>query len=203
MRRRDAEPTRKSRTKSRLRAKSCPRSNCHYRHACFEEAFGRLQASALHKPTGRHAREAVAICQDASPPFLFNHCLRAYFWARLLDEDHRPFDDEAVFTALLLHELGLCEGHPVHPDPGECFTIVGARSASELAGRHGWPDRRAALASEAIALHLNISVGKVHGKEARMVRTGSGGDVAGLGLDVLPGDQINAVVDRYPRLEMK
>jgi hypothetical protein len=35
--------------------------------------------------------------------------MRSYFWAHLLDEDTKPFDDEAVFTALMLHDLGLTE----------------------------------------------------------------------------------------------
>jgi hypothetical protein len=39
------------------------------------------------------AREAVALAQGHSPPYLFNHCMRAYFRARLLDGDTRPFDD--------------------------------------------------------------------------------------------------------------
>jgi len=154
-------------------------------------------------PDSAITREALAICQDESPPFLLNHCLRAYFWARLLDEDSRAFDDEAVFTALLLHDLGLCERHQVRAGRVECFTVVGARAATELALRHGWSDRRASVAAEAIALHLNISVGEKYGKEAQLVRAGSGGDVAGLGLDALSRDQVDAVVGRYPRLDIK
>jgi hypothetical protein len=51
-----------------------------------------------------------------------------------------------------------------------------------LAARHHWDDARAHLAANAITLHLNVTVGDEHGKEAQMVRAGSGGDVAGLGL---------------------
>ena len=162
-----------------------------------------LEIDEILPPDSAITREALAICQDASPVFLFNHCLRAYFWARLLDQDRRPFDDEAVFTAMLLHDLGLCKEHRLGLGEGECFSIAGARAASRLALRHGWTDQRASLAAEAIALHLNVTVGDDAGKEAQMVRAGSGGDVAGLGLDVLEADQITAVVSRYPRLGMK
>lgn len=162
-----------------------------------------IDPDAILPPDSAITREALAICQDASPPFLFNHCLRAYFWARLLDDDTRAFDDEAVFTALLLHDLGLCEGHHVGPDQGACFTIAGAQAAMQLAARHGWPDRRVRVAAQAIALHLNISVHEKYGKEAQMVRAGSGGDVAGLGLDTLSREQIGAIVGRYPRLGIK
>jgi hypothetical protein len=154
-------------------------------------------------PDSAIVREAVAMCQDASEPFLVNHCFRAYFWARLLDDDPRPFDDEALFTAFMLHDMGITERYRLQGDPQQCFTIPGARLANELAAKHGWGDKRANIAAEAIALHLNVVVDPSHGKEAVMLRAGSGGDVAGLGLDLLHRDQIDGVVARYPRLDLK
>jgi hypothetical protein len=154
-------------------------------------------------PDSAIVREAVAMCQDASEPFLFNHCFRAYFWARLLDDDPRPFDDEALFTAFMLHDMGITERYRLQGDTHQCFTLPGARLANELAAKHGWSDKRANIGAEAIALHLNVVVDPAHGKEAVMLRTGSGGDVAGLGLDLLHRDQIDDVVARYPRLGLK
>jgi hypothetical protein len=154
-------------------------------------------------PDSLITREAVAMCEDASEPYLFNHCLRAYFWSRMLNSDSQPYDDEALFTAFMLHDMGLTEKYRIKDNKQKCFTIPGARLASELAIKHGWSDKRASLAAEAIALHLNVVVNPVHGKEAVMLRAGSGGDVAGIGLDVLHKDQINAVVTRFPRLNMK
>jgi hypothetical protein len=72
-----------------------------------------------------------------------------------------------------------------------------------LARKHGWCDRRADLIANAITLHLNVVIAHRHGKEARMVRVGSGADVAGLGLHVLERDQIDTVVSRIPRLGVK
>ncbi len=154
-------------------------------------------------PDSAAAREAIAIAQDCSPPYLLNHCLRAYFWARLLDADARPFDDEAVFVALMLHDLGLTERWRLQGRTHHCFTLVGARAAGELAQRHQWSDARARVAANAITLHLNVTVGDEHGKEAQLVRAGSGGDVAGLGLAALGRDQIAEVVERFPRLRLK
>jgi len=148
-------------------------------------------------------REAFALCQDASAPFLLNHCLRAYFWARLLDDGATSFDDEALFAALLLHDMGLTDGHRLQGDKEQCFTIVGARMADQLARKHGWADKRAYMTANAITLHLNVSVGHEHGREAQLVRMGSGADVAGLGLGPLEKDQINAVTQLYPRLDLK
>jgi hypothetical protein len=154
-------------------------------------------------PDSPIAREAMAMCEEASQPFLFNHCLRSYFWARLLDDNSEPFDDEAVFTALMLHDMGFTETYRLHDTDQQCFTIVGARMADQLARKHNWSDKRANIMADAITLHLNVIIDPAHGKEAKMVRAGSGGDVAGLGLDVLHEDQLHAVCKKHPRLNMK
>jgi hypothetical protein len=161
------------------------------------------EVSDILQPDSAIAREAVALAQDCSPPYLLNHCLRAYFWARLLDADARPFDDEAVFVALMLHDLGLTERWRLQGQTHHCFTVAGAKASAELASRHQWSSARAHVAANAITLHLNVMVGDEHGKEAQMVRAGSGGDVAGLGLAVLERDQIAGVLERYPRLRLK
>ncbi len=175
--------------------------------AAKEKRSGRkirlLEVDDILPPDSSITREAIALSQDLSQPFLFNHCLRSYFWARLLDEDTRSFDDEAVFTAFLLHDLGLTEHSDRAAKTGQCFTQVGAQQAYELARKHAWSDQRAKLTANAITLHLNVLVADRHGKEARMVRAGSGADVAGLGLHVLHRDQIHEVVSRIPRLGLE
>lgn len=154
-------------------------------------------------PDSAIAREAMAMCEAASAPFLFNHSLRAYFWARLLDDGSVPFDDEAVFTAIMLHDMGITDAHRLQGASEQCFTIVGARLAEALGAKHQWDGRRTSLVANAITLHLNVIVDPKHGREAEMVRAGSGGDVAGLGLDVLEQDQIKAVCAKHPRLDFK
>lgn len=162
-----------------------------------------LEVEEILPPDSSITREAISLSQDLSKPFLFNHCIRSYFWARLLDQDTSPFDDEAVFTAFMLHDLGLTDQGGRAANPGHCFTQVGARQAYELARNHGWSDRRAELTANAITLHLNVLVADRHGKEARMVRAGTGADIAGQGLHRLQPDQINEVVSRIPRLSLK
>lgn len=161
-----------------------------------------LEVQDVLPPDSAITREATALCQDASPPFLFNHCLRAYFWARLLDDERVPFDDEVLYTALMLHDMGLTEAHRSR-NAGRCFTRAGAELATDLGAKHGWPGRRVTLTAQAITLHLNVVVAGRYGREAQLVRAGSGGDAAGLGLDVLHADQIEAVVTRYPRRHLK
>jgi hypothetical protein len=161
------------------------------------------EVADIQPPDSAITREAIALCQDASEPYLFNHCLRAYYWARLLDNDDRNYDQEAMFTAMMLHDIGLTERYRIPADQQQCFTLAGARLVQDLAHKHAWSDKRANIAANAIALHLNIIVGAEHGKEAQLVRIGSGADVAGLRLTQLHGDQIDEVVNRHPRLNMR
>jgi hypothetical protein len=154
-------------------------------------------------PDSAVAREALNIAREACSEALFNHSMRAYFWAKLLDSDECAYDDEGVFVACMLHDLGLTDQYRLQGGEQQCFTSVGAQMTQELAQRHAWSDTRMNLAANAIILHLNVIIGDEHGKEAKLVRAGSGGDVAGLGLDVLHRDQIDEVLGHFPRLNLK
>jgi len=162
-----------------------------------------IEVAEIIPPDSALTREAVALCEEASEPFLFNHCLRAYFWARLLDDSSVAFDDEAVFASFMLHDMGLTKGYRLKPNSTHCFTSVGAHMMENMALRYQWSDKRAAMAANAIALHINVSVGEKHGREAQLIRLGSGCDVAGLGIEILAQDQIDTIVAQYPRLDLK
>ena len=162
------------------------------------------QVEDILPPDSAIALEALTLCREASPVFLLNHCLRAYFWARLLDERDEKIDQEALFVAMMLHDLGLTPGHKLSCYAAdECFTAVGAREAEAMALRHNWEEPRAKRTADAIALHLNVVVHDHHGPEARLVRLGSGADVAGLGIKRLHPHQVEEVLRRYPREGLK
>ena len=165
--------------------------------------FRHLEVDDILPPDSAVAREAMLMCEQDSAPYLVNHCLRSYFWARLLDDGAKPYDDEAVFVAFMLHDMGLTDKHRLAGSHEQCFTVVGARMAQSLGAKHDWTDARATLAASAISLHLNVSIDPAHGWEAELLRKGSGADVAGLGLDMLYADQINDVCKKYPREHLK
>ncbi len=154
-------------------------------------------------PDSPIATEAMEFSKEVSGLYLFNHCLRSYFWSKLMDDGSNSCDDEAVFTALMLHDLGLTDGHRLQGTTEQCFTLVGAKKAQELAAKHQWNDRRSELVANAITLHLNIAIGDEHGREAQLVRNGTVADVAGMGLSALHNDQVVDVGTQYPRLNMK
>jgi hypothetical protein len=170
---------------------------------------GRAPSKLLHTDVELILPPDSAICVAAetlsrgvSEPYLFNHCMRAYFWARLMNNG-KSFDDEALYTAVLLHDLGLTDAYRLKGDALHCFTIPAAREANRLALEYGWSDKRANLVASAIALHLNVSIADKHGREAQLVRMGSGADVAGLGMELISREQREVVVAKYPRLDMK
>jgi hypothetical protein len=153
-------------------------------------------------PDSAITREALALCFESSDAYLVNHCLRTYYWARLLDDGRQRFDDEALFTAVLLHDLGLTQQYRLPETSQDCFTVVGAQAAYALALKHNWDDVRATRTADAIALHLNIVIAEGQGKEARMLRAGAGADVIGAGLRQLDPAQIHNLHSRIPRLDM-
>ena len=85
--------------------------------------FRHTEVDDILPPDSAVAREAMAMCQEASAPYLFHHCLRAYYWARLLDDGSKSFDDEAVFVAIMLHDMGLTDGHRLNGGKQQCFTM--------------------------------------------------------------------------------
>jgi hypothetical protein len=166
------------------------------------DTIARIDLETILPPDGAVARAAEALAAEVSEPWLFNHSARAYLWARLLLPDLK-FDDEAVYVALMLHDLGLTQAFMDRSGEEVCFTRPAAREAHRLTRSMGWEERRARLVADAIALHLNVVVGSDQGAEAMMVRTGSGADVAGLGLKAVARPLRDAVCGRHPRLELK
>ena len=149
-------------------------------------------------PTGTLARRALKWSADASPPWLHAHVLRTYSWGRLLGEAAglKP-DDELLFVACALHDLGLTERYA--PDPGECFAFAGARQARRLLEAEGVPAPWAARVADAVVLHLEVDVALRRGVEAKLLHDGAALDVLGLGGKSVTPEAKRAVLGAYSR----
>lgn len=158
-----------------------------------------LDLSAVMPPDSAVCQAANQLAQQAQDPYLYHHCMRSYFWARLLNGT-RPFDHEAFFVAVVLHDLGLTSAYA---SDSHCFTHQAAITAHDLVMQHQWSEKRADLVANAISLHLNVSIDDRHGREAQLVRMGSGADVIGQQLWRIPDAQRQAVLNQYPRLDFK
>jgi hypothetical protein len=154
-------------------------------------------------PETATARAAAELCAQASSEAIANHAFRTYLWARLLAlRDGVGYDDELLYVASVLHDLGLTERFWGR-DGSECFSVDGGEAAREFAVAQGWPRARADALAEALVLHLNIQVRDRQGVEARLMQAGTTLDVTGARLGGLGRDTADAVVARHPRLGLK
>ncbi len=70
------------------------------------------------------------------PPFMLNHSLRTYWFSRLLGETNAmSYDDEVLYVASLLHDIGFYGAHATATQEAECFAIRGANAALILLRR--------------------------------------------------------------------
>jgi hypothetical protein len=154
-------------------------------------------------PDSRIAKEAEELCREVSPEMLVNHCLRTYAWGTILGarDGLRP-DPELLYVGSLLHDLTLTDRFKDH-SPMPCFAARGGILASDWAAERGWPEHRCVSLGDAISLHLNIRVPADHGPEAQLLQAGAGVDVIGMRHWEMTPETVAAVVDRYPRHQMK
>jgi hypothetical protein len=146
------------------------------------------------------AREAEQRVRELSGPILYGHCVRTWAFAGLFAQrDSVAHDEELLYVACLLHDLGLTKTHDGRDPTAACFAVEGARAAHALACEHGQPASRADTIAEAISLHLNIDVNDRYGPIATLLSKGVMLDVVGRRLEQLPTEPVSDVVARWPR----
>ena len=103
-------------------------------------------------------REAIVdyIRTQAKPPDKFSHQLRLYQLAKRLAEG-KPCDDDVLFAAAWLHDLGVFIGHrPEEPAALASWDHVAyaAKEAPKILKRAGFPAEKIPAVTEAIVTHL-------------------------------------------------
>jgi hypothetical protein len=144
---------------------------------------------------------AVDLLESCSPDFLCQHCLRTYVFGSLAIKGigREVQDVEAAFCAAMLHDLGL-----VRPNIGvDRFEISGADAARKFCEQHSVSPERVELVWEAIALHTTAGVAARMASEIALCHLGAGMELFGFGLDKLPPEVVEEIIDKYPRLNFK
>lgn len=172
------------------------------RSATLARQHARCDLDAIVVPDTRVAREALAHATDLCVPSVLQHCLRTYFFGRLLAQAHeKPVDDELLFVASVLHDLGISPSF-ISGACSLCFATIGARQAAGFVSARGWDARRTRQTYEAVSLHFNSIIDDtVHGTEARFVGEGASLDVLGVRAHRVPTSLVQAVLKRHPRLD--
>jgi hypothetical protein len=144
---------------------------------------------------------AVDLLESSSPKFLCTHCLRTYIFGSLAVRrlGHPVADEEAAFCAALLHDLGLIP--PYRRD--NRFEIDGADAARDFCAKHQVSPERADLVWKAIALHTSPGIPTRLAGEIALVHLGAGLDFLGLGLDQVPPQVLEEILEKYPRMKFK
>lgn len=169
-----------------------------------EPALARVDPDALRLPDSAAALQATELLRASSAPWLANHCFRTYLWGAILARAGAiVFDEELLFVASALQDLGLTETGDRVAHCAACFAVRSARAAEQFAEQAGWPGERRARLSEAISLHLNVRVSLRHGAEAHLLHEGAALDVIGARWHELRQEEMGAVLGRYPRLGLK
>jgi HD superfamily phosphodiesterase len=101
------------------------------------------------------ARLATELSRSVSPPYLFNHSVRTFFFGSLVGRaSGEKFDEEVLYLACILHDLGLTERFE-----GDLpFEIQGAEAAKHFLEEH-------AYAKEKIVVLLDVRIPKKNGLE--------------------------------------
>ena len=129
------------------------------------------------------------------PDYLLTHSVRAYVWgAALAERDDIAFDPQILWTASLMHDIGLTR----IPRNTMCFEVEGGEIARRFLEREGLSSDRADVVAVAILLHMQPGVTLDDGAEALLLDRSTSLDVRGEGYELV--DSIRADVMRaFPR----
>ena len=161
---------------------------------------GTLTAIGIPVPDSSIAHAARELIGDVAPPYLVNHSVRAYAWAvELARHDDLAFDQEILYVASLLHDIGLVPAY----DLGGCFETDGAIEAERFALSHGQPPDRARAIYDVIDLHMLAEAPAGSTNEVVLLNDSTGTDVTGYRYADVRPESIAPILAAYPRLTFK
>jgi hypothetical protein len=150
-------------------------------------------------PAAREAEEHLTATLD---PVWVNHSYRTYAWAYILGRhDRLRFDEEVLYVASLLHDLGLADSNQAVRQ--RCFSLSAAEHAESLAQRCGWDTHRQHLIGDTITRHINLWIPPESQPEAYLLHVGTKLDVIGRRYFDLAAEVVEDVLARYPRCGFK
>jgi HD domain len=139
------------------------------------------------------------LSRAASPPYLFNHAVRTFLFGSLIGRALGvKFDQELLYLACILHDLGLTERFE-----GELpFEIQGAEAAKHFLEEQAYAKERAAIVWDGIAMHASL-IGHYKQAEIKLVGEGAGADVVGPDVSQIKKTEVEEILKAFPRLQFK
>ena len=129
------------------------------------------------------------------PAYLLTHSVRAFCWGAAIGaEDGLSFDARILWTASLMHDVGLTR----IPRNTRCFEVEGGEIARRFLVRQGIAQATAATVATAIVLHMAPNVTADDGIEAVLLDRATSLDVRGVGFELVDGIRPRVMRD-FPR----
>jgi hypothetical protein len=142
----------------------------------------------------------VEYAQKISEPYLFNHAMRSWLFAEAIGRSQGiDYDREVVAIGTILHDIGLTASVS---GPNR-FEVDGADAVVSFIKSEGFPNRRARLVWDLVALNSTPSLALHKEPEVAVGTMGIGLDYGGFGIQALPASALERILHTYPRLKMK
>lgn len=149
-------------------------------------------------PAARAARDLAGSYHSEA---LLNHVIRSWLWAEAFAvlEDRRDVDRELLYTAAMVHDLGLV---PPFDNVSLSYEEAGGHVAVALTAGAGWDADRRQRALEVVVRHNWPSVDPQMDVEGYLLEVATGVDISGSRSQALPQDFVREVLNAYPRLTL-
>jgi hypothetical protein len=145
------------------------------------------------------ARSATELSRSVSPPYLFNHAMRTFLFGSLVGRAlGQKFDDEVLYLASILHDLGLTERF----EGDSPFEIQGAEAARRFLEEHAYAKEKIGIVWDGIAMHAS-AIGQYKQPEIALVGEGAGADVIEPDFSKIKKSEVDEIVRAFPRLKFK
>jgi len=145
------------------------------------------------------ARQATELSRTLSPPYLFNHAVRTFLFGSLVGRaSGRKFDEEILYLACILHDLGLTDRFE-----GDLpFEIQGAEAAKHFLEQHAYAREKIGIVWDGIAMHAS-PIGQFKQAEVALVGEGAGADAIEPDFSEIQKSDVAEIVKQFPRLKFK
>jgi hypothetical protein len=145
------------------------------------------------------ARLANELSRNVSPAYLFNHAMRTFLFGSLVGRAlGQKFDEEILYLASVLHDLGLTERF----EGDSPFEIQGAEAAKHFLEERAYAAHKIGIVWDGIAMHAS-PIGQYKQPEIALVGAGAGADVIEPDFSQIRKSDVEEIVKAFPRLRFK
>ena len=151
-------------------------------------------------PNSEFTRKAASIVEQVHSKAMMGHVHRTWWFAEYLGKKRGlKYDREVVYLAALFHDLGLTEDYCADSR----FEVDGADAARRILLTDNYPEAKAQLVWDGIALHSSGGIADRKQPEIALIYMGAHVDVFGMFMDEISASFVDDVLQLFPRVGFK